>query len=383
MAKVNQTPVVVRLSGGGASLCGFNNIIFRIYNLFNLILFLGMRLIINLCPTHDAKSKLLNLKHSFILKTYNYFDAENYQKYKKTDFETYKLNNKKVTVVEDIYVTVFDNFSFIHDEKNNILIESVPCKVTSELLLGRRLKKIKNPVVIDEAVNLSGLALYNYWHFTFMALDKILELEDRGFTGKYLVCNYEYLRELLHLFGIQPDKIIYVNQGDVYKVKNLHVIDGYAKYDVKTIIKIRDRITERINKADLISYPKKLYVRRIGPYSRKVKNEEDVINLLKKYGYVMINPDELTVEEQIKYFMAADIVITPHGANSTNALYMHEGSRFIELFGREYIVPHMLQIIQNNKMSYQMLVERNYWERTGETDYDIDLLLLEDSIYNL
>ena len=374
--------VIEPISGGGGK---GNRLIVVFLPLYRSILkffVVLLRIILNFIPNQKFKHQLRFFRNKVLIGKYRYFNIEDYQKIKKTRYETYELNNKRITVAQNLYVSIFKDFSYIHDENKNILLESVPSKSVKEIQ-GSRIKNLKNAVFIDEAVNLTGICLSNYWHFTFMALDKIIEFEENGFSGKYLVFNYTYLNELLQLCQIPANKLIFVNPQEVYRVNKLHVIDGYGKYDIQSIIKIRNIITNKINKANLENYPKKLYVRRVGPYKRKVKNEDEVIALLKNYGYKMINPDDLSVEDQIKYFMAADIVITPHGANSTNALYMHEGSRFIECFGHTYIAPHMLEVIKNNKMFYQMLVEHNYYEKFIDTDYSLSLLLLEDTVYNL
>ena len=68
---------------------------------------------------------------------------------------------------------------------------------------------------------------------------------------------------------------------------------------------------------------------------------------------------------------------------------MRENTRFVECFGNYYITPCMLDIIRDNKMSYNMLVsytniEGKITDIIGrDEDYLVNLKLLKDTIYNL
>ena len=75
------------------------------------------------------------------------------------------------------------------------------------------------------------------------------------------------------------------------------------------------------------SLPKKIYVKRIG--KRKLLGADDI---LAGYGFTTIVPEEYSVREQMKLFYNADVVFCVHGANSTNCLYMREGTVFVEAF---------------------------------------------------
>ncbi len=86
---------------------------------------------------------------------------------------------------------------------------------------------------------------------------------------------------------------------------------------------------------------------------RKLLNGEDIAV---KNGYTVIVPEEYSVREQMDLFHNADIILCPHGANSTNFIYMREGAVFAEIFsdrwharinGRhcEHIGVHYLEMV--------------------------------------
>ena len=97
------------------------------------------------------------------------------------------------------------------------------------------------------------------------------------------------------------------------------------EYSEKVLPRMADFIKKKLTRE--AEYPKKIYVKRIG--IRKLLNGEEIAL---KTGFRIIVPEEHSVKEQMNLFYNADIVLCPHGANSTNFLYMHKGAVFAEIF---------------------------------------------------
>ena len=171
----------------------------------------------------------------------------------------------------------------------------------------------------------------NYWHFTFQCLSEAYLLERAGFTGKYVINDRPYNREIMHLLGISPERIMTTESFSVHKVYALDEIygaeSGYKGTKTNTRVMAGLSSMIRSNLRTDHAYPKQIYIQRTG--TRKLVNGEDIA---RKAGFATIVPEEHSVREQLEYFYNADIVLCPHGANSTNCLYMRRGSVFIELF---------------------------------------------------
>ena len=60
-------------------------------------------------------------------------------------------------------------------------------------------------------------------------------------------------------------------------------------------------------------------------------NNEEVINLLKKKGYQIIRPENLSFKEQIDLFSNAKTIIGAHGAALTNIVFCREKTNIIEI----------------------------------------------------
>lgn len=357
---------------------------------------LSIRILKLFVPIKSLWNKLKVLQDICYRHSYNFISAQEYIDKFRVNTDTYFLDGIKVFVFSDFYVTVNETSveSYIHDKRKNILIESgasyVNRNVPTILINFPKTKLID----IDEAVDLALMNNYNYWHFSFTALDKIMAFEENGYKGKYIVPNIKYIRELLALTNIPMEKFIFTDGTKcTFRVKKLHVLEYSYKGDSTSFSnpeimhKIRDLVLSNIDLSDISSYPKRIFVKRIGV--RKIKNESEVENYLNRYGFKTIVPEDYSVEEQIKYFYAADIVFCAHGANSTNALYMRPNTHFIESFGVKYVNPCILDIIKVNKLNYNMIVENLSSPNTKKNiegcsaNYNVDLKHLDSVLYNL
>lgn len=348
------------------------------------------RILINLIPSKKLKNVLRDENKRFLFnKTYNFVSVKDAVK----DCRHYKIHGGVINVyeVKDFFVSCFKLTTYIHDNHKNILYESgnhhgkdfAPKKVL-----------VKNIEEIDEACNLALGWNSNYWHFTFEAMAKLMAIEESGYKGKYIIFNNSFSKELLKLAEISDDRILFVKDGTDYLVKKLHVIESLNYSANKTtdcLMKFRDKVLSNIDFSDIEKYPERIYVKRIGV--RKIKNENDVLKIIDKYGFKTIIPENLSVVEQIKHFYAAKICFSPHGANSTNALYMREGAHFIESFGHAFNNPCVLSAISKIKINYHMLTEymkapkikayKNYFSENCFSDYDVNMQLLEVILCNI
>ena len=172
----------------------------------------------------------------------------------------------------------------------------------------------------------------NYWHFTFEAADCVYLLERSGYRGKYIYNDLPFSRELLMIMGISPDRLIRTIDLDVHKVYVFETLVDLnhdrllLPHEYNKVLSQMAGFLQTRLRSDPLS-PKKLYIRRIGV--RRLLNAEEIAV---KNGYTVMVPEEHSVEEQMTLFHNADVVLCPHGANSTNFLYMRKGSVFVEIF---------------------------------------------------
>ena len=200
----------------------------------------------------------------------------------------------------------------------------------------------------------------NYWHFTYETLDKIQVLENSGYKGRYLILHSAFSPTLCRLIGLDPARIVWLDElkTDVnYRIERLicPVIKGDpGVLSAPVLAEAADAVRNALS-GDGREYPERLYVKRIG--KRKLLQPR---NWPEEHGFEVFVPEEHTTEEQIRFFMHARIVLSPHGANSTNSLYMTPGSVMIESFPHNYVNPCCLNTCMVRGVYYLMLTEPDY-----------------------
>jgi len=118
----------------------------------------------------------------------------------------------------------------------------------------------------------------------------------------------------------------------------------------------------------------RLYI--AGRTNRRLVNELNLIRELSVFGFTTIYPAEMSIEDQIRAFSNADLIVAPHGAALANLIFASEGISVIELFGRGYINPCYLELTTMVGGRYHYLLGVD----VGKGDYKIDISKLLDYI---
>ena len=83
----------------------------------------------------------------------------------------------------------------------------------------------------------------------------------------------------------------------------------------------------------------KIYIRRENANYRKIINEADLIEKLRKQDFEIINPQHYEILDQMKIFSNAEVIISPHGSNLSNIIFCNSGAKIVEIspaFNKSY-----------------------------------------------
>jgi capsular polysaccharide biosynthesis protein len=83
----------------------------------------------------------------------------------------------------------------------------------------------------------------------------------------------------------------------------------------------------------------RLYISRSREKMRKIENEDQVIEVLKRRGFTIIDAGGLSFRQQIALFSRCEVLVSIHGAGLTNCLFMPRGAKLLELY-RELTPEH-------------------------------------------
>ena len=183
----------------------------------------------------------------------------------------------------------------------------------------------------------------NLWHRLTECVPKAVMLEDFGFTGTYLIpSDLPFAADALTLLGIAPERVVeYIQEGlvaDRLSFTQPLIGVNLAQYAA---------LVARIRAAYLGLYDappamRRLYLARRD--ARRVVNEEPLMALLDQHGFTRIYPEDFPLAQQIWMASNAEIILGPHGAAMTLALFMPPNGLVVELFSPFRINPTMIEL---------------------------------------
>ncbi len=238
-----------------------------------------------------------------------------------------------------------------------------------------RLKKKNNRIAIIS----SKSGEYNYFHWMFDVLPKleVLERSQIAYDKIYLnSLDQPFQIETLQRLGINLRDLIW---ADVHiEAENLIVpsLPGQCGMVPKFAC---DFLRKKLTPTDTPSATKKkIYVSRNDAPTRRIINEDALMEKLKPLGFERVYLQHLTVEEQIRLFASAEWIIAPHGAGLTNLVFCQPHTHVIEIFNQDYVNPCFWIIGQNLNLNYHCLFYPSYnTQRDIVIDVDKITMLFE------
>ncbi|OWY64775.1 hypothetical protein B7486_45555 [cyanobacterium TDX16] len=94
--------------------------------------------------------------------------------------------------------------------------------------------------------------------------------------------------------------------------------------------------------------------RRAAKKGRHILNEDELFDMLSKYGFKKYVLEQISVEEQIALFSDSEYVIGSHGAGLSNIIFAEEID-VLEIFPTKEILPHFYFLAKSLEHNYQ------YW----------------------
>ena len=253
---------------------------------------------------------------------------------------------------------------------------------------------------VPKAIHLMQERDFNYFHWTVEVLPRAFLLRRQQRRLPVLISSglHRNLRELLRL--VLPDsEVIEVNPGETIFVEKLFFTSDVARcLDVlerpvrpddhviqsSEILSMRELVLSKIGNPAVSTKKRRLYFKR-GKNRRSAQNENEVIALLRRYGFEIIDPESLSLREQIELWRSPEIVIAPAGAVLTNMIWSDPGSYVVALNSDfnaldPYIMQHLAEL-RSTKL-VQIFGQRCF-RLTGRDAFHDDYLVDLDCILKL
>jgi hypothetical protein len=215
-----------------------------------------------------------------------------------------------------------------------------------------------------------------YYDFIFFIFEKAIRIASllteeqlQDIKIAYPVFNKSFEKELWQMAGFREDQIIDTKKYNV-KADNYFLSNNPSFYyqhteDIARLQAVMKRAKIEAAGAELI------YVSRKG--KRQLKNEAEIIAILKDFNFTIIEDKARSVTEQMSIFNNAKVIIGVHGASFANLLWCKPGTHIIELFPKNYYPPHYRFLAGVLKLKYSAIFENNveqmHFAHTGEDMY--------------
>jgi len=138
---------------------------------------------------------------------------------------------------------------------------------------------------------------------------------------------------------------------------------------------------------------RKVYISRKKARARKVHNEESVLKLLEKYGFISVCFEDLNFEEQIRTMASTSHIISIHGAGLANLLFMKPQTKVLEFMNDFVLTSDVRKNAPNVRFLYYRLsaaLGLKYYvqfcqpisekEKFDTNDINVDITKLEDNV---
>lgn len=167
----------------------------------------------------------------------------------------------------------------------------------------------------------------NYYHWFTEVIPRIIKLRNSDsvfFFPFFLTESYQV--DSLNKLGVRYDS----KKTDILLCRSVifcqNTIFNSGHYYNGQFDELRNFFVE---KKDIVS-DKLIYIAR-KTTKRGIVNENEIIALLSAMGFIILSPEEYSLEEQIENFIKAKVVIGLHGAGLTNMLFCPSGTVIVEL----------------------------------------------------
>jgi glycosyl transferase family 61 len=173
-----------------------------------------------------------------------------------------------------------------------------------------------------------------YFHWLTDALTRLYVVRERLdqltllLPWEFETC--DFVKSSLRVFGVKNVELI--RPGEVVECRSLLMPTHTAPSG-----HFRDAIIQGVRTTLLSAFgdsdgpERRLYISRRRAGRRRVVNEDELIPVLRKFGFEVVTAEELSFEDQVRLFSRARYLVSNHGAGLTNMLFMRENGGVLEL----------------------------------------------------
>jgi hypothetical protein len=215
--------------------------------------------------------------------------------------------------------------------------------IIEQYLVCRFGKSLKSKHLNDGVYLLIHAKWFNYSFWINSYLLRLIAVEEAGMLDSVKLIypqdwdHIPYVRESLKCFNVKKEII----PSDTHLfVKNLilpQTREWTASFYPGELTRVREKVLPFAKKYSNFTQPiKRLYLSRKNSRARSVANENELIQILKKYDFEILTFEDISFWDQVLIMNDLDCFISIHGAGFSNMVFMNENSAVFELVNQNY-----------------------------------------------
>jgi hypothetical protein len=276
---------------------------------------------------------------------------------------TFLVKNKWFN--DESYIpNLFENdIAKLKNYKNRFLNESTgftptPLKTTF------RLDSESNQQIIlrDRVLVLCSLEADNYGSWLFRVLPKLYCVQKLNihFDQILIEAKHPRLLDFLKMMGIGPEKIVQHDRNCIYHLRQA-IIPALNNPQCYLDTPSQELFKEFRNRYGLPTNGDKIFISRLNHAqtsgtTRVLLNEKELVDELIKLDFKIIYPEKMTLEEQIKTFSSASVVVGPSGSAMFNVVFCHPNTKVIDIESEPHWIHAHMSLFSSLKLDYGLFV---------------------------
>jgi hypothetical protein len=217
----------------------------------------------------------------------------------------------------------------------------------------------------------------NYYHWLVDLLPRALLLRTvAGDFKKFdqILINASgapYEEASLRAVDVPLEKLIPVGENDRFQMERATIpsMDHHSKivapWKIRELRRMRDRMLDIDPVVRSAAATTRIYISRKRSPVRRLLNEADLVPLLQKAGFAIIEMELLEWPEQVRLFSNAEIVIGPHGAAFANVVFCKPNTVIAEIVARAGYLDFYLHLAVSGQLHYRCIEARARTQRSS------------------
>ena len=229
-----------------------------------------------------------------------------------------------------------------------------------------------------------GAAREYYFHWMFDAIAKLELVKTGGLFDSidyFLVPNYSYpfQKEYLSHLNIPEHKIINGSIEDHVQADTLLVSSNVRQDEHLPSWSCDFFYDNFVREVQPIKRRRRIYIARgDAARNRRVKNEGELINMLRNYGFDILYLTKIPIMDQIKIFNEAELIVAVHGGGLSNLVFCQAGTTLLEIFPDQYVRHYFHEICLKRGLAYHYVLCES--EKPCDNHFDGELVNLTADI---